>query len=100
MVTDRESPDVSIVVASYNTAQLTLDCLRSVIDNTQRVSYELIVVDDCSPDDSVARIRAELPDVTVLVNDVNVRYAKTNNRGLAVATGRYGLLLNTDTLLN
>lgn len=97
--------DVSIVVASYNTAQLTLNCLRSVIDNTKRVSFEIILVDDCSPDDTVARVRDELVPhtdvpVTVLVNDVNVRYAKTNNRGLAAASGRYGLLLNTDTLLN
>jgi GT2 family glycosyltransferase len=99
-VNQLERPDVSIIVASYNTAQLTAECIRSVIDNTKRVSYEIIVVDDCSPDDSVGRLGAEFPDVTVLVNDANVRYAKTNNRGLSAANGRYALLLNTDTLLN
>lgn len=91
--------DVSIIVASYNTRDLTMDCLRSVIDNTQRVSCEIILVDDRSPDDTVEVVRRELPQVSVVVNDENVRYAKTNNRGLSLARGRYGVLLNTDTVL-
>ncbi len=91
--------DVSIIVASYNTRDLTLDCLRSVTENTQRVSYEVILVDDNSPDDTVEHVKRQFPDVRVVVNPENVRYAKTNNRGLLMATGRYGLLLNTDTLL-
>jgi GT2 family glycosyltransferase len=93
-------PDVSVVVASYNTRDLTLACLRSIIDNTKRVCYEILLVDDCSPDDTVVAVEAaRLPNVRVLVNPENVRYAKTNNRGLREASGRYGLLLNTDTTL-
>lgn len=99
-MSSNDVPDVSVIVASYNTAQLTLNCLQSVIDQTKRVSYEIILVDDCSPDDTVERVRAQLPAVRVMVNPQNVRYAKTNNRGLEAATGRYGLLLNTDTLLS
>lgn len=91
--------DVSVIVASYNTRDLTLDCLRSVIDNTKRSSYEIILVDDNSPDDTVEQIRQALPQVRIVVNPENVRYAKTNNRGLEQANGRYGVLLNTDTLL-
>lgn len=92
-------PDVSIVVASYNTRDLTLRCLRSIVDNTHGATYEVLLVDDCSPDDTVEHVRAQFPQVRVLVNEVNQRYAKTNNRGLREATGRYGLLLNTDTEL-
>lgn len=92
--------DVSVVIASYNTRDLTLECVRSVIDNTKRVSYEIVLVDDNSPDDTVEHVRREHPDVRVEVNPENVRYAKTNNRGLTLANGRYGLLLNTDTLLD
>jgi GT2 family glycosyltransferase len=73
--------------------------LRSVLENTKRVTFEVLLIDDCSPDDTVEQVRAQLPAVKVLVNPENVRYAKTNNRGLAAATGRYGLLLNTDTIL-
>lgn len=91
--------DVSVIIASYNTRDLTAACVQSVIDNTKSVSYEIIVVDDQSPDDSVSYLREKFPDIRVLVNEVNVRYAKTNNRGLDEAKGRYGLLLNTDTLL-
>lgn len=94
-----DRPDVSIVIASYNTRDLTHACISSVIDQTKRVSYEIIVVDDCSPDDTVEYITKSFPDIRVLVNDVNVRYAKTNNRGLREANGRYGLLLNTDTVV-
>jgi GT2 family glycosyltransferase len=96
---DAACPDVSIIVASYNTRELTLRCLQSIVDNTNGASYEIILVDDCSPDDTVEAVRAAFPDVRVLVNDVNQRYAKTNNRGLRAARGRYGLLLNTDTEL-
>lgn len=96
MVTD-DRPDVSIVVASYNTRDLTRRCLRSIVDQTMAATYEIVLVDDCSPDDTVAMVRREFPAVRVLVNEHNQRYAKTNNRGLRASTGRYGLLLNTDT---
>jgi GT2 family glycosyltransferase len=99
VVNDAVVPDVTIVVASYNTRDLTCRCLQSIIDNTQGASYEILLVDDGSPDDTVAVVRERFPTVRVLVNEVNVRYAKTNNRGLREATGRYGLLLNTDTEL-
>jgi GT2 family glycosyltransferase len=95
----QHSFDVSIIIASYNTAAMTADCVRSVLENTRRVTFEIIVVDDCSPDNTVDLLAREFPNVRVLVNPVNVRYAKTNNRGLLEAQGRYGLLLNTDTLL-
>jgi len=97
--TEAGRPDVSIIVASYNTRDLTLQCLQSVTDNTTGVSYEIVLVDDCSPDDTVEAVRRRFPSVRILVNDVNQRYAKTNNRGLREARGRYGLLLNTDTEL-
>jgi GT2 family glycosyltransferase len=93
-------PDVSIIVASYNTRDLTLQCLHSIKDQTAGVTYEVILVDDCSPDDTVAAVRSAFPDIRVLVNETNQRYAKTNNRGLREARGRYGLLLNTDTVLD
>lgn len=92
-------PDVSIIVASYNTRDLTLRCLSSIVEQTHAVSYEVLLVDDCSPDDTVEHVRARFPQVQILVNEVNQRYAKTNNRGLRAAAGRYGLLLNTDTEL-
>lgn len=92
--------DVSIVVASYNTRDLTLRCLQSIVDNTRRVRYEILLIDDCSPDDTVDAARTRFPGIRILVNAQNQRYAKTNNRGLRESTGRYAVLLNTDTELD
>ena len=98
--TDRKTPvDLSVIVASYNTADLTLQCIRAVLEQTKSVALEVIVVDDCSPDDSVRRIREAFPGITVLENETNRRYAFTNNRGLAACSGRYGLILNSDTIV-
>lgn len=94
-----KSIDVSVVIASYNTAALTLECIRAVIDNTERVAVEVILVDDCSPDDTVEQVASTFPQVRILENPENVRYAKTNNRGLDAAEGRFGLLLNTDAVV-
>ena len=91
--------DLSVIIASYNTADLTLQCIRSVLAETKSVSLEVIVVDDCSPDDSVARICDEFPGIMVLENETNRRYAFTNNRGLSACSGRYGLILNSDTIV-
>jgi GT2 family glycosyltransferase len=90
------SIDLSIVVASYNTKDLLSKCLLSIYDNTREINYEVIVVDDCSKDDSPQMVRECFPKAKLICNDVNLRYAKTNNIGLKAAAGRYGLLLNSD----
>lgn len=91
--------DLTVIIASYNTRDLTLACIRSVIEHTHGIAYEVIVIDDCSPDDTCNSIREQYPQVRLLVNESNLRYAKTNNRGLMAAQGKYALLLNSDTEL-
>lgn len=93
------TPDLSVIIANYNTSSITRDCVRSVLEGTPDISLEVIVVDDASTDTSVADLRAEFPDITVLVNPVNVHYTKTNNRGLSECSGRYAVLLNSDTVI-
>jgi GT2 family glycosyltransferase len=88
--------DLSIIVASYNTCALLRACLASIYDNTQGISFEVIVIDDCSMDGSPEMVRALFPQARLIVNSQNMRYAKTNNIGLRNAKGRYGLLLNSD----
>lgn len=91
--------DLSVIVASYSTAEITSACVASVIEQTTDISYEIMVVDDCSTDNTVELLRARFPEITVLVNEVNVHYTKTNNRGLRECHGRYAVLLNSDTLM-
>jgi len=93
------SVDLSILVVSYNTADLTVACLRSVIEQTHDLSYEIVVVDNASHDDSVAAIRAQFPDVRLIALDQNLGFAGANNLASEHATGDKLLLLNPDTLV-
>ena len=97
-ITDTQ-PDVSVVLTNWNVKDLTRDCIHSVKEKSEGFTHELIVVDDASTDGSVEMLRKEFPEATLLINDQNLGFAKANNRGVAVARGRYVLLLNTDTLL-
>ncbi|MNN23643.1 N-acetylglucosaminyl-diphospho-decaprenol L-rhamnosyltransferase [compost metagenome] len=91
--------DLSVLIVNYNTCRLTMDCLRSVVDSTTTYSYEIIVVDNASSDDSVETIAAEFPDVHLIANQENTGFARANNQAMAVARGRYVLLLNSDTIV-
>lgn len=92
------APKVSIIVVSYNTRDMTLDCLRSVQAET-RLPYELIVVDNASTDGSAEAIAAEFPGITFLAETDNHGFAKANNIAAERATGEYILLLNPDTVV-
>lgn len=91
--------DLSILILNYNTADLTLQCLRSVYESKGRYSFEVIVIDNASTDDSVERIRAEFPQAKLICNSVNAGFAAGNNLGIAQAEGKYILLLNSDTVV-
>jgi GT2 family glycosyltransferase len=92
------APLVSILVISYNTKAMTLDCLASVLAETT-VPHELIVVDNASPDGSAAAIAAAFPEVRLIASAANLGFARGNNLAAAEARGRYLLLLNPDTLV-
>ena len=91
--------DLSIAVISYNTRDLLLACLQSVRDRTTDVDYEVIVVDNASGDGSADAVRARFPHVTVIANAENDGFAKACNQAAAVSSGRYLLLLNSDTVM-
>lgn len=91
--------DLSILIVSYNTCRLTLDCLQSVYESRTVYTYEVIVVDNASSDDSVVAIERDYPQVTLIPNSANTGFAKANNQAMAIAKGRYVLLLNSDTIV-
>lgn len=91
--------DLSIAVISYNTRDLLLACLQSVSERTTGVDYEVIVVDNASRDGSVEAVRTRFPYVTVIANAENDGFAKACNQAAAVSSGRYLLLLNSDTVM-
>ena len=93
-------PKVGIVISNYNGWQDTLVCLESLQKMTFR-DFEIILIDDASPNDSVAQMQGKLPPNTVfLPQEKNVGFAAANNIGMrrALADGcDYALLLNNDT---
>jgi len=91
--------DVSVVIASWNTRGLTTACLASLPGAAESVRWDAWVVDNASTDGSVAAIRDEHPDTHVIANDLNVGFAAANNFGIVASTGRYVLLLNSDTVM-
>lgn len=92
-------PDVSVVITNWNGRELLQACLQSIYDKTTGIRTENIVVDDASTDDSVELVRSKFPDVKLVLNQANLGFARANNRGIELATGRYVLLLNSDTVL-
>lgn len=91
------TPDLSVIIVNWNTRQLLLDCLRSLV--TSHLQLEVFVVDNASSDNSVAAVRANFPDVRVIENVVNRGFAAANNQAISQSRGRYVLLLNSDTVV-
>jgi hypothetical protein len=94
-------PAVSVILVSYNTAKLTLKCLRHVYasKNFDLNSLEVIVVDNNSSDDTVKNITAQYPDVKIINNSSNVGFGTANNQGVKSAHSDLILLLNTDAFI-
>lgn len=94
--------DVSIVIVSYNTLKLTTECIDSVVKNVKGVSYEIVVVDNNSPDNSgqeLKKLEKKYKSLTVIASKDNLGFAKGNNLGIKETSGRYLLFLNPDTVV-
>ena len=88
---------LSIIIVNWNTRALLADCLASIATTAGELTAEIIVSDNGSTDGSRDLCRERFPRVIFLENGANLGFAAANNRGLAIARGRYCLLLNSDT---
>lgn len=91
--------DVSIIIVNYNTRDFTLQCLKSVYEKTIGISFEVIVVDNASSDDSVVHIKQCFPQAVLVESTENLGFGRANNLGFEHSSGEYVFLLNSDTLL-
>ena len=90
---------LSIIIVSYNARKHLEDCLESLTASPPSTPHEIIVVDNASPDDSVAMVRSRWPHVTVIAQPTNAGFAAANNSGIRATTSELILLLNNDTIV-
>ncbi len=92
-----EVPEASIVVPVHGQWPHTLACLRAIAAHPPQAPFELIVVDDASPDDTLARL-SQVGGLRVVARPVNGGFIAACNDGAAAATGRMLVFLNNDTV--
>ncbi len=88
--------NLSIVIVSWNTRELLLECLASVYA-AKPMDVEIWVVDNASSDGTAAAVAAAFPEVQLIHNEQNGGFARANNQAICKCTGQYVLLLNPDT---
>lgn len=91
--------DITIIIVSYNTCAMTIECIRSVIAQASAARYEIIVLDNASKDGSVEAIRTNFPDINLIASSENLGFGRGNNAAAMNARGRRLLLLNPDTVI-
>lgn len=91
--------DVSIVIVNYNTRDLLFTCIDSIYRNTFGCTFEIIVVDNASTDESETYIKKHYPQVIWINAGANLGFGRANNQGIQSAIGKYIFLLNSDTIL-
>ena len=93
---------VSIIVVSFNTRDMTLECLRSIRRETPDTSFEVLFIDNCSTDGSFEAVSEEFGHDSRFVlesSNENLGFAGANNHMARIAKGRFLLLLNPDTVV-
>ncbi len=98
-MTDSLQPELSVIIINRNTAHLLLTCLKHIFRSDLGEKPEVLVVDNGSSDDSVAKVKTAYPGVIILEAGKNLGFAAANNVAAKLARGRYLLLVNTDAFL-
>lgn len=94
--TEYEKPKVSVVIPVYNQFDYTYNCLQSILKHTEKVTYEIIIADDCSTD-QVSELEKIVSGITVIHNEKNLRFLLNCNHASEYTKGEYILFLNNDT---
>lgn len=97
MLASPESAEVTIIIVSWNTRELTLKAIETLLQNAGDVQMCVVVWDNASSDGSAEAIASRFPDIELIAHDENLGFAEANNRVAAVAKTDWLLLLNPDT---
>lgn len=91
--------NVSFLITNFNGGKIVLHTLKSIYSSTRLKDFEVVLVDDCSTDNSVNLIKKEFPKVRIFVNKKNSGPAYTRNRCIKESKGRYLLFVDNDARL-
>lgn len=94
------SPDLSVIVVTYNSAAHIGPCLASLRESTRGVSCETIVVENASPDGTAALVAREHPWARLIARTENAGFAAAVNEGVAASAGNFIAAVNPDTRFN
>ena len=91
--------DLSIIIVNWNSTAYLLKCLESIYAQTHQTAFEIIVVDNASPDGDIGIVKQQYPDVVLIESPLNLGFAGANNLGFRASRGEYVVFLNPDTVL-
>jgi N-acetylglucosaminyl-diphospho-decaprenol L-rhamnosyltransferase len=91
--------DLSIIIVNWNSTAYLLQCLESIHAQTHETAYEIIVVDNASPDGDVGIVKQRYPDAVLIESPANLGFAGANNLGFRASRGECVVFLNPDTVL-
>ncbi len=91
-------PAVSVIIPVYGKCEHTMQCLRSLEHHKSKYCFEVIVVDDSSPDDTAKRLD-EIDNIVVVSNQSNLGFVRSCNAGAHMARGEFLVFLNNDTVV-
>jgi GT2 family glycosyltransferase len=91
--------DLSIICVNWNSAPYLRECIRSIIEHTRNITFEIIVVDNASPERDVDALKEQFPAVRIIKSHENLGFSRANNLGFRHSSGTYMLFLNPDTRL-
>jgi GT2 family glycosyltransferase len=91
--------ELSIIIVNWNSLGYLRKCIRSVYEHARGASFEIVVVDNASPEPGVEILNEEFPDVSIIKSAVNLGFAGANNLGFRKSSGEFVLFLNPDTEL-
>lgn len=91
--------DLSVIIVNYNGLKYFKDCFDSLYDKLEGLSFEIIVIDNNSPDDSCSYIKQNYPKVVLIESKINYGFGKGNNEAVKRSKGEFLLLINNDTIV-
>ena len=90
---------LSIIIVNYNSTDVLINCLKSIIHSAFNFKYEVIIIDNAS-EENINAVEKEFSEFTYIYNKQNFGFAAANNIGIRKSKGKHILLLNPDTIVN